>query len=544
MQQYETFELTFKGPCLTGNQAQADISGVFSLGGKETRVKGFYDGDGIYKVRFLPEKAGLCAYKISGAVTAEGSAECLPAGQKHGKVITEGSHFTYEDGSAYYPFGTTVYALAHQEEALVDRTIQTLSGAPFNKVRMCVFPKHYDFNHNDPPCFAFEKKAGMEEVPQEEMMRTDVWDVRRPSFIFWHRFEDILKRIMNLGIEVDLILFHPYDCWGFSKMPMEDNLIFLDYLLRRLSAFPELWWSLANEYDLMEARTAEDWKTYENFIWENDPFHHLLSNHSCLIPYDYSGRAVTHICAQSRTVSMAGRLIRQYGKPCIFDEMCYEGNIVQSWGNISAGEMVNRFWCVCASGAYGSHGETFLSDDDILWWAKGGTLKGQSPERIGWLKDILYSLPGAIESEPSAFEKIDAMEKAGRLTEEVLAAVPEEARFFLRTFIKMNRMERQRFFDFNPEYSAHFQDKVFLRYFGQECPSRAFLSLPVNGTYRIELLDPWNMTRTVLAENAAAEKSAGLNPFGSAGEGKEMGTCEVSLPGKEFLAVLAVKNEA
>ena len=36
-------------------------------------------------------------------------------------------------------------------------------------------------------------------------------------FIFWHRFEDILKRIMNLGIEVDLILFHPYDCWGFFK---------------------------------------------------------------------------------------------------------------------------------------------------------------------------------------------------------------------------------------------------------------------------------------------------------------------------------------
>ena len=25
-------------------------------------------------------------------------------------------------------------------------------------------------------------------------------------------------------------------------------------------------------------------------------------------------------------------------------------------------------------------GETYLSDDDVLWWAKGGKLKGKSPE--------------------------------------------------------------------------------------------------------------------------------------------------------------------
>lgn len=40
-----------------------------------------------------------------------------------------------------------------------------------------------------------------------------------------------------------------------ATMPREDNLIYLDYLIRRLAAFPNVWWSLANEYDLCGAKT-------------------------------------------------------------------------------------------------------------------------------------------------------------------------------------------------------------------------------------------------------------------------------------------------
>ena len=36
-----------------------------------------------------------------------------------------------------------------------------------------------------------------------------------------------------MGIQVDLILFHPYDRWGFAAMSQHDNLVYLDYLLRR-----------------------------------------------------------------------------------------------------------------------------------------------------------------------------------------------------------------------------------------------------------------------------------------------------------------------
>jgi hypothetical protein len=69
-------------------------------------------------------------------------------------------------------------------------------------------------------------------------------------------FQHLEKRILDLrerGIEADLIIFHPYDAgaWGFDRMPPEVNDRVLRYLVARLAAFRNLWWSFANEYDLM-----------------------------------------------------------------------------------------------------------------------------------------------------------------------------------------------------------------------------------------------------------------------------------------------------
>lgn len=58
--------------------------------------------------------------------------------------------FIYEDGTPGLFFGTTVYALMHQPEPLIHETMETLKSAPFNKIRLCVFPKDYRFNHNEP----------------------------------------------------------------------------------------------------------------------------------------------------------------------------------------------------------------------------------------------------------------------------------------------------------------------------------------------------------------------------------------------------------
>ena len=41
-------------------------------------------------------------------------------------------------------------------DALEEQTLETLKTAGFNKMRMCVFPKDYIFNKNEPVHYPFE----------------------------------------------------------------------------------------------------------------------------------------------------------------------------------------------------------------------------------------------------------------------------------------------------------------------------------------------------------------------------------------------------
>ena len=37
-----------------------------------------------------------------------------------------------------------------------------------------------------------------------------------------------------------------------------------------------------------------------------------------------------------------------------------------------------------------------MDPDDVLWWAKGGQLRGSSPERIAFLAGIMADAPGGV----------------------------------------------------------------------------------------------------------------------------------------------------
>ena len=513
MKQYETFELVFAGEVPRDSWAQPDLTAEFTCGEAHRTVRGFCDGEGRYVVRFLPEIPGEWRWRVRGAVTAGGAEVCEPAEGQHGPVRAAGTHFEHADGTRFLPFGTTVYALAHQEDALVEQTLESLKASPFNKVRMCVFPKHYDYNHNEPPLCAFEKKAD------------GGWDVNRPCIAFWRRFEGILRRMAGMGIQVDLILFHPYDRWGFAALPQRDNLIYLDWLLRRLAAFPNLWWSLANEYDLcMDHKSLADWEEIEEFVAANDPYHHLLSCHNCMGFWDFSRPRVTHASIQTKALTGIPRWIRQYRKPVVIDECCYEGSLPHLWGSISGQEMVRRFWRCCASGAYCTHGETFLSEDDVLWWARGGRLRGESPRRIAFLREIMESLPGPLTPAEGGIWPV--MQLEGAELEEALARLPDGTRSFAglcaASLRRMSPQDRALHLAGEHVWEAQCGEEAYLTYFDLQCYGERRVRLPEGRTYRAELIDPWNMTRETIAEGLRGEVT-------------------LKLPGRDNLALLITR---
>ncbi len=518
MQQYKMFELTFRGNAPV-NGALAAPEAEFVLNGKKKTVKGFYAGGGMYKVRFYPGETGTVNWTVA-ATAADGDAEipitgpltgseeCSPAGsgaESHGIVRADGLHFAYEDGSRYQAFGTTVYALIHQDRALVDTTFETLGKAPFNKVRFCVFPKHYSYNHNEPEYFAFEKTDGR-------------FDVNRPCYAFWEELERRITQLDALGIQGDLILFHPYDRWGFAELAYEECMTYLSYLARRLAAFPNLWWSLANEYDLMGHFKREWWDGFARFMGESDPYGHLLSNHNCFPYWDFSNQYTTHCCIQDIVVNRVGALQRKYGKPVVFDEVCYEGNIEFTWGNISAFEMTHRFWTAHILGGYCTHGETYISADEILWWSRGGRLHGESPARIAFLRRIMDELPSDPEVIPGYWDQIDPEKRCG----EKEALQSESA--WERAISSLPAERLYRMIDRESTVRSHCGKEVYLCYYGHQCCARGSMELPKDGAYDVEVIDIWEMTRKTILTGVC-------------------GRAEFALPGKEGIAVIARRRK-
>ena len=148
-----------------------------------------------------------------------------PAEGNHGPVkVANAFHFEYADGAPHRSFGTTCYAWAHQGDALEELTLETLRDAPFNKLRTCVFPKHHEFSLNEPVYHPFERTAEGD------------WDFTWFHPPFFRHFEQRAGELCELGIEADLIQFHPYDRWGFDDMGAQADDRYLRYVVTRLAA--------------------------------------------------------------------------------------------------------------------------------------------------------------------------------------------------------------------------------------------------------------------------------------------------------------------
>jgi hypothetical protein len=379
---WNVFEVTLQGPS-TGNPfIEVELSAAFTLEHRTVQVDGFYDGSGIYKLRFMPDAEGDWSYSTSSNAPAlygkAGAFQCVaPESGNRGPVsVRDGYHFGYADGSPFVECGTTCYAWAFQSEATQRQTIETLAASPFNKLRMCLFPKWYQHNHKEPPMYPFPRKD-------------EVNDYSAFNVAYFQHFDRLIQELCRIGVQADLILFHPYDKWGYQSMPAEVDDRYLRYVVARFSAFRNVWWSLANEYELLEAKTKTDWDRYARILAEYDAFDHLRSIHYCYRPYEYGRRWCTHAGVQDSRLDLGANWRNDWRKPVVFDECRYEGNIASTWGDLSGDAMTRRFWLAAVQGCYCGHGETYLDPNDILWWSHGGILHGSSPAKIAFLRSLL-----------------------------------------------------------------------------------------------------------------------------------------------------------
>mgnify|MGYP000353252241 FL=1 len=524
IEKWDVLEATISGPNEGNPFCDQWIKGTFCCKNEKKTVDGFYDGDGVYKVRFMPSFTDEYTFEIEASFDIKAGAEVPdegepehkhgtaddgteaeqyavrniltgsftvipPSADNHGPVRVAGTYYlAYEDGTPYHCIGTTCYVWNLQNGELQKQTLKTLEENAFNKIRFCIFPKHYDYNLHEPITYPYEGTPCDSSVLNENNFAEyngcapgNDWDFTRFNPAHFQHIEKCIQALMKLGIEADLIVMHPYDRWGFSMMKAEDDDRYWKYVLARFSAYRNVWWSLANEYDLMHEKTLSDWERYAGIICEKDPYHHLRSIHNCKAYYDYNLPWITHCSIQRTETYRSSELVNEwrekYHKPVILDEICYEGNIQFGWGNISGEEMTRRFWEAFCRGGYPGHGETYLSPDRILWWSHGGVLHGTSPDRIRFLAKIMEETPGlGVEPMPCKWDEV-ACRAAG---------FPARKDYFIYYYSFMRPGFRDFYFDDTTEY-------------------------------QVEIIDTWEMTVT----------DGGIHK----------GKFRVKLPGKEYMAV-------
>ena len=495
VKRWGVFEETVNGPKEGNPFTEQTITGLFNSENESVKVTGFYDGEGIYRIRFMPSYEGKYDYVIHTSFLEEdisGTFEAVPAEKNsHGPVrVKDKYHFAYADGTPYISMGTTCYVWELQDEKTKKETLETLKNSAFNKIRFCIFPKHYVYNFKDPVCFPYVGTPMDCSVLNEDnfmnyMGKEDGnhFDKTRFNPAYFHNIEEAIVELGKLGIEADLILFHPYDRWGFSMMSREEDELYLKYVIARFACYRNVWWAMANEWDLFTKKTVDDFEYNASVIVNNDPYQHLRSIHNCIRLYDHSKKWITHVSYQRvdlyKTVEVTDALREQYGKPVVLDEIGYEGDIQFGWGNLTPQEELRRFWESAMRGGYPGHGETYLNPDNILWWSHGGTLHGESYKRFSLLKQIMEEVPG---------KEIAYLNNEWDST----CAVPEE--------------------DVNKDVKQQ-----YIYYYGFQRPGYRDFFVDETTDYAVDIIDTWNMT----VVNA----------------GVFHGKFRISLPAKQYIAV-------
>jgi hypothetical protein len=489
VEQWGVFEAVLHGPADGNPFVDVQLSARFTCGNRQITVSGFYDGDGVYRIRFMPPIQGSWSFRTQSnrpeLANQSGDFLCTPpTGLNHGPVRVNNTwHFAYADGTAYVPMGTTCYSWAHQPDALEDQTLATLKASPFNKLRMCLLP-----GKETPLLYPYAMDA-------EGKFDHDRFDPR-----FFQHLERRIADLGNIGVEADLILFHPYHKglleW-FDGLPDAADDEYLRYVVARLSAYRNVWWSLANEYGQVKGKTDADWDHFFQVVAAADPYNHLRSIHNAQRFYDPNKPWVTHASIQNGlAVSDFGRAVMLRDicrKPIVLDEVGYEGKLEVRWGGLSGEEMTRRVWLGTIAGTYVGHSETFSSPQGNSWTSAGGVLMGQSPARLAFLRDILKTAPD--------IEPIDEYYHTG------LGGKAGE---------------------------------YYLLYFGAARPAEWLFSLPNDPpnkralaegqTYRVDELDTWNMTITPVGGLFTLGKQQGY-------EFHDQQERKITLPGRPYMAL-------
>jgi Protein of unknown function (DUF4038)/Domain of unknown function (DUF5060) len=272
--------------------------------GMRYTMPGFYDGDGTWRVRFRPGRAGRWRCAISGYPSdkeLEHDEEFVvpPSSTRGFLKSTPGQAwgFRYESGEPAFLLGDTVYNFF--AERYLGRDIkpflQRRSGQGFNLLRISLVPLAFC----PPNIYAHWSDrriwpwGGSDWWPQFDQFNVD----------YFRSVDETMRLVDEAGMGVEMILEFPGTASPFGRRDLftaEYERLWLRYIIARYDAFTSVYfWNLSNEYEYLtneyrHSTSADQWALrVARFVKELAPHGHPVAVHTGpeLPPMAYRFRA-------------------------------------------------------------------------------------------------------------------------------------------------------------------------------------------------------------------------------------------------------------
>jgi hypothetical protein len=162
IERWDIFEISLAGPSSGNPFVDVHLGARFSQGDRVFTPEGFYDGDGVYRIRFMPDAQGPWTYVTESNCKEldgkRGEFTCIAAGPgNHGPVGIKDNSITL-----LTPMGRRTIRSArpamwiHQTEELQQQTLTALGNAVQQDPNVHI-SENYTYNKNEPLVYPLKR---------------------------------------------------------------------------------------------------------------------------------------------------------------------------------------------------------------------------------------------------------------------------------------------------------------------------------------------------------------------------------------------------
>lgn len=295
IEQYYSNDFSFQAQA-SGNPFDIDLVGDFTgPGGVRLSVPGFYDGNGVWKIRFSPTSLGTWTMRTRSSLPAlngrtETGIECRPNQHAaiHGLLRVDPlhpTHFIYEDGTRYFLSGYEAdFLWAAQmndpERRVMHKVINQIAARGFNHLLVNVYAhdtgwakgKSCEWDYGPPERYAWE---GTNEKPDHSRLNTR----------FFQLYDGMMNALREKGIVAHIMIkvYNKQVNWPAPGSVDEDR--YFKYVTARYQGYSNVVWDFSKECFNERDKTLQ--RRLIDLVRSNDAYRHLFTAHDNDI-YDWN----------------------------------------------------------------------------------------------------------------------------------------------------------------------------------------------------------------------------------------------------------------